>query len=146
MSYCTLYAAVKKNSCNQGVLLGIIVKYICYNTVVRAHRARLLRSLLVMKKKLLTILSVLVLAAVMIVATACGNGTLFQKNNERDMTQLTASVTYAGRSSQVTKTELNSAMYNSLQLVSQHLVWRAQWLHWHRLFTKLHLYLWCAES
>jgi len=65
-----------------------------------------------MKKKLFTILTVLVLAVVTIVATACGNGTLFEKNNERDMLQLTASVKYAGRASQVTKNELNSAMYN----------------------------------
>ena len=65
-----------------------------------------------MKKKLLTILIVLLLAVVTVVATACGNGTLFEKNTKRDMLQLTASVKYADRASQVTKTELNSAIYN----------------------------------
>ena len=56
-----------------------------------------------MKKKLLTILSVLVLAVVMIVTTACENGRLFSKNEKRDMTQIASTVTYAGRTSEITK-------------------------------------------
>jgi len=59
-----------------------------------------------MKKKLLAILLILVLAFTAIVATAC------VKNKERDLKQVTAKVTYAGRTSQVDKLELNSAVYN----------------------------------
>lgn len=48
----------------------------------------------------------------MILATACSNGTLFKKNNERDMLQHTAEVTYAGRTAPVTKLDLNATIYN----------------------------------
>ena len=65
-----------------------------------------------MKKKLMTVLIILILATAMILATACSNGTLFKKNNERDMMQNTADVTYAGRMAPVTKLDLNSTIYN----------------------------------
>ncbi|MBP5404484.1 MAG: bacterial Ig-like domain-containing protein [Clostridia bacterium] len=65
-----------------------------------------------MKKKLMTVLIILILATAMILATACSNGTLFKKNNERDMLQHTAEVTYAGRTAPVTKLDLNATIYN----------------------------------
>jgi len=65
-----------------------------------------------MKKKLLTVLIILVLALSMIVATACGDGEMFSKNNERDVTQITASVSYGGRNSQVTKLDLSNTINN----------------------------------
>ena len=65
-----------------------------------------------MKKKLLIILLVLVLAATLIVATACNDSGMIVKNNERDFTQSTADITYAGRASQVDKLELNATIYN----------------------------------
>ena len=59
-----------------------------------------------MKKKLLAFLLILVLAATAVMATAC------TKNQERDFKQVTASVTYAGRSSQVDKLDLNATIYS----------------------------------
>ena len=59
-----------------------------------------------MKKKLLIILMILVLAITVVVATAC------TKNTERDFKRITADVTYAGRSAQVDKLELNATIYN----------------------------------
>ena len=65
-----------------------------------------------MKKKLLVLLIVLVLAASMIVATACNDSGMIVKNQKRNMTQVTADVTYAGRAAQVDKLELNQTIYN----------------------------------
>ena len=59
-----------------------------------------------MKKKLLVILMILVIALTAIVATAC------TKNQERDFKQVTASVTYANRTAQVDKLDLNATIYN----------------------------------
>ena len=65
-----------------------------------------------MKKKLLVLLIVLVLAASMIVATACNDSGMIVRNQERDFTQVTAEVSYAGRAAQVDKLELNATIYN----------------------------------
>ena len=65
-----------------------------------------------MKKKLLVLLIVLVLAVTMIAATACNDSGMIVKNQERNFTQATASVTYGGRSAQVDKLELNATIYN----------------------------------
>ena len=65
-----------------------------------------------MKKKLLVLLIVLVLAASMIVATACNDSGMIVKNQERDFTQVTAEVSYADRAAQVDKLELNATIYN----------------------------------
>ncbi len=65
-----------------------------------------------MKKKLLVILMILVLAITAIVATACGEDGMISKNKERDFKQVTASVTYANRAAQVDKLELNNTIYN----------------------------------
>ena len=65
-----------------------------------------------MKKRLLTVLTMLVLVAAMLLTAACGDGSMFEKNDERDMTQVTADVSYAGRNSQVTKMELSSTINN----------------------------------
>ncbi|MBO4472627.1 MAG: bacterial Ig-like domain-containing protein [Clostridia bacterium] len=65
-----------------------------------------------MKKKLLVLLIVLVLAASMIVATACNDSGMIVKNKERDFTQATATVTYKDRAAQVDKLELNATIYN----------------------------------
>ena len=59
-----------------------------------------------MKKKLLVILMILVLAITVIATAAC------TKNQERDLKQVTASVTYADRAAQVDKLELNATIYN----------------------------------
>ena len=73
-----------------------------------------------MKKKLLTILVILVLAMGMILATACENGTLLTKNNERDMSQITATVKYAGRTSEISKTDFTTSMSNTLYYASMY--------------------------
>lgn len=65
-----------------------------------------------MKKKLLVILMILVLAITVIVATACGDSGMIVKNKERDFKRATANITYADRSAQVDKLELNSTIYN----------------------------------
>ena len=65
-----------------------------------------------MKKKLLIILMILVLAVTMIVATACNDSGMIVKNQERNYTQATADIVYAGRASQVDKLELNATIYN----------------------------------
>ena len=65
-----------------------------------------------MKKKLLVLLIVLVLAASMIVATACNDSGMISKNTERDFTRVTAAVSYADRAAQVDKLELNATIYN----------------------------------
>ena len=65
-----------------------------------------------MKKKLLVILMILVLAITAIVASACSDGGMIVKNKERDFKQVTASVKYADRAAQVDKLELNSTIYN----------------------------------
>ena len=65
-----------------------------------------------MKKKLLVLLIILILAASMIVATACDDSGMIVKNQKRNMTQVTADVTYAGRAAQVDKLELNQTIYN----------------------------------
>ena len=67
-----------------------------------------------MKKKILAILLVLVLAATVIVATACDDSGLIVKNEKRDFTRITASVTYNGRASQVSKLDLNATINNWL--------------------------------
>ena len=59
-----------------------------------------------MKKKLLVILMILVLAITAIVASACSEGSMIVKNKERDFKQVTASVKYADRAAQVDKLEL----------------------------------------
>ena len=65
-----------------------------------------------MKKKLLVLLIVLVLAASMFVATACDDSGMIVKNKERDFTQVTATVSFADRAAQVDKLELNATIYN----------------------------------
>ena len=65
-----------------------------------------------MKKKLIVILMILVLAITAIVASACSEGSMIVKNKERDFKQVTASVKYADRAAQVDKLELNSTIYN----------------------------------
>ena len=65
-----------------------------------------------MKKKLLVLLIVSILACSMIVATACSDGGMITKNQERDFTQTTAEVTFADRAAQVDKLELNATIYN----------------------------------
>ena len=59
-----------------------------------------------MKKKLLAILMIIVIAVTAIMATAC------TKNTERDFKRATATVTYKGRTAQVDKLELNATIYN----------------------------------
>ena len=46
-----------------------------------------------MKKKLLVILMILVLAITIIVATACGDSGMIVKNKERDFKRATANIT-----------------------------------------------------
>ncbi len=65
-----------------------------------------------MKKKLLVILMIFVLAITAIVATACNDSGMIVKNQERDFKQVTATVTYADRTAQVDKLELNATIYN----------------------------------
>lgn len=65
-----------------------------------------------MKKKLLVILLTLVLAVTMIVATACNDSGMIVKNQERNFSQVTASVTYADRAAQVDKLDLNATINN----------------------------------
>ena len=65
-----------------------------------------------MKKKLLVLLIVLVLAASMIVATACNDSGMIVKNQERNLTSVTASVSYADRAAQVDKLALNATINN----------------------------------
>lgn len=59
-----------------------------------------------MKKKLLAFLLILVLAITAITATAC------TKNLERDFKQVTATISYADRVSQVDKLDLNATIYS----------------------------------
>ena len=65
-----------------------------------------------MKKKLLVILMIFVLAITAIVATACNDSGMIVKNQERDFKQVTATVKYADRAAQVDKLELNATIYN----------------------------------
>ena len=87
-------------------MYNIKVHYNIMGAYPRLPGTRDKRSLSYMKKKLLAFLLILVLAITAIVATAC------TKNTERDFKQVTASVSYAGRSSQVDKLELNATIYN----------------------------------
>ena len=63
-----------------------------------------------MKKKLLTILVVFVLVAVLAAAAACSDDGMIRKNEERNMTQVTADVSFAGRAAQVDKLDLNATI------------------------------------
>lgn len=65
-----------------------------------------------MKKKLFALLLIIIVAFTMLFTTACGVTDFLVKNDERNLTQLTSSVEYAGRKAQVDKLELYSTVYN----------------------------------
>ncbi len=63
-----------------------------------------------MKKKLLAILIVLVFASLALIATACDDSGMIVKNNERNMTQITADISFGGRNAKVDKLDLNATI------------------------------------
>lgn len=66
---------------------------------------------IMMKKKLLVMLVVLTFIVTLVVCAACDGTTgMFIKNEERNMTQVTAKVNYAGRKSEVNKIALNETV------------------------------------
>ncbi len=66
-----------------------------------------------MKKKLLVIIMILVIATVAIFTTACNSTAgMISKNQERDLRQNTATASYANRNAQVDKLELNATINN----------------------------------
>ena len=67
-----------------------------------------------MKRKLLVLLIVSILAITMIVATACNDTGMIQVNNERNYRQITAKITLAGRESEVDKLDLSATIYNQI--------------------------------
>lgn len=67
-----------------------------------------------MKKIVLVILLVLAIASSVLLATACDGG-MIVKNEKRNMAQLTAKISYAGRTTELDKTDLQSTINRAVE-------------------------------
>ncbi|NCA67015.1 MAG: hypothetical protein EOM87_03010 [Clostridia bacterium] len=72
-----------------------------------------------MRKKLIAFALVLILALTLVLS-ACGDGDMIRKNDKRDISQITATATYNGRMALIQKGELNSSINQYLNTIVQY--------------------------